>query len=360
MASEDVLALLTGGKFYSGWESVSVMRSMEHCSGAFRLGVSDLWPGQSVARNIEPGETCEVMIGTDPVITGYIDALDVEIDDNKHDITVAGRDATADLVDCSAIRKTGQWRGQKIERIAQDLCDPFGIAVRAEVDTGAALTSFALQVGETVFEAIERAARIRALLLMSDGRGALLITRAGVARAPTALVLGQNVLSAKVQLDMRDRFSSYTLLGQTPGSDDWNGVKASQVRAVATDPDVPRYRPLVLTNDSPDLAATLKQRVQWEAIVRAARSLDIELVVQGWRHAEGLWQPNTLVHVQGASLRLDADLLITTVQSKLDEQGSTSTLTLTRADAFSLLEMKAAAGGGVKKFWDLPKAVGAN
>lgn len=359
MASEDVLALLTGGKFYSGWKSVSVMRSMEHCSGAFRLGVSDLWPGQSVANNISPGEKCEVLIGTDTAITGYIDAVDVEIDDSKHDITVAGRDATADLVDCSAVRKTGQWRGQKIERIAQDLCAPFGIAVRAEVDTGAAL-DFALNIGETVFEAIERAARIRALLLMSDGKGALLITRAGEARAPTALVLGENVLSAKMQLDLRDRFSSYTLLGQTPGSDDWNGVKASQVRAVAVDEDVKRHRPLLMTNDTSDLAATLKQRAQWESNVRAARSTEIEVVVQGWRHAEGLWQPNTLVHVQGASLRLDADLLLTTVLYKLDEQGSTSTLTLTRADAFTLLPMKAAGGSGAKNFWGLPKAAGAN
>ena len=38
-----------------------------------------------------------------------------------------------------------------------------------------------------VFEAIERAARMRGLLLMSDGKGVLVLTRAGVARISTPL-----------------------------------------------------------------------------------------------------------------------------------------------------------------------------
>lgn len=354
MASDAALTLLTSGRSFEGWKAATVVRSMEHCSGGFELELSELSPGRQAVRRIEPGASCELRLGDEPVITGYVDELEVRIDSGQHDTRVTGRDATADLVDCSASGKTGQWRGQKIERIAEDLCRPFRVPVRVEVDTGAALPSFALQEGETVFEAIERAARIRALMLMSDSLGALLITRASAMRAPTALVLGANVLKLSARLDVRDRFSVYAVKGQAPGNDFFSGKAVSQMVAVATDPyfAAPRYRPLVLTNDAPDLAASLKGRVQWEANVRAARSLDIEVVVQGWRHAEGLWQPNTTVRLQAPSLNLDTDLLITTVRNRLDDSGSTTALSLTREDAFTLLPLNASAGAGDAFKWD--------
>lgn len=233
------------------------------------------------------------------------------------------------------------------------------MSVIAAVDTGKALPSFALQEGETVFDAIERAARIRALLLVSDGKGALVITRAGTSRVATPLVLGQNVLAARAALDMRDRYSTYTIKGQAPGNDNFWGKSAAQIKAQATDPGVTRHRPLIITNDAPDLAATLTQRAQWEANVRAARSHEIEFTVQGWRHAGGLWRPNMLVPVRADALRLDADLLISSVTFSLDEQGSTTVLRMTRADAFTVLPIKAAAAGGPGAFWSLPPKSGA-
>lgn len=361
MPADQQLTLLTGGQLYGGWKGVRVTRSMEHAAGGFDLRLSQLWPGQEQRRVIRADEACEVRIGDVTVITGFIDAVEGSIEKDSHEVRVVGRDNTGDLVDCSAVRKPGQWKGQKIERIAQDLCDPFGIRVRAEVDTGKALSSFALQEGETVFEAIERAARIRALLLVSDGRGALVITRAGVRRAPTALVLGGNVLSARGKRDMRDRFSVYIAKGQAPGSDFFSGSQVSQIRTTAKDAGVSRYRPMLFTNDSPDLAATLKQRVEWEANVRAARSTEIECQVQGWSHEQGVWEPNTLVAVTVPPLMIeDEELLISAVEYSLDDDGTTATLTMTRADAFTQLAIKNQVEPG--KFWDLPKpaAAGAN
>jgi len=358
MAADEQLTLLTGGQLYGGWKGVRVTRSMEHCAAGFDLRLSQLWPGQDQRKVIRSDEACEVRLGDRTVITGYVDAVEASVEKDAHEVRVIGRDKTADLVDCSAVRKPGQWRGQKIERIAQDLCKPFDIKVRADVDTGKPLTSFALQEGETVFEAIDRAARIRALLLMPDGRGGLLITRAGVNRAPTALLLGENVLSARAKRDMRDRFSEYIAKGQAPGSDYFSGKQVAEIRATASDAGVNRYRPTLFTNDAPDLAVTLKDRVRWEANVRAARSTEVECLVQGWSHQNGLWEPNTLVQVAIEPLQLlGAELLISAVEYSLDEDGTTATLTMTRADAFTVLPIKNKAEAG--KFWDLPKPAAA-
>lgn len=352
------LTLLTGGTAYGGWKAVRVQRRMDHAAGGFELSVTQLWPDARAPRRIEPQERCEVLIDSLPVVTGYIDAVEIGIDGGQNVVQVTGRDATADLVDCSAVRSPGQWRGQRIERIAQDLAAPFGITVRADVDTGKPLTSFALQEGETVFEAIERAARIRALLLMTDGTGALVITRAGLRRVATRLVLGGNVLKMRATLDMRDRFSSYTAKGQAPGGDLFSGRQVAQISARATDPGVTRYRPLVLVGEAPDLAASLNQRVQWEANVRAAASTSVEVTVTDWFHGDGLWEPNTLVALNAPELRIDDELLIAAVEYSLDEQGPICILQLTRADAYTLLPIRQQSADVAGAFWSLPKAAG--
>lgn len=357
----DTLHLLVAGRAYQGWQGVRLTRSLEHCAGAFELSLSEVWPGSSVREVVRAGQRCEVLVGSDTVATGYVDVVDLQVTDKDHEVTVAGRDATADLVDCSAVARPGQWRGKRVEQIAAELAAPFGVQVRAEVDTGAVLDSFALQTGEAVFDAIERAARLRALLLVSDGRGGLVITRAGVRRVPGSLVLGKNIISMRVRNDLRDRFSSYTALGQAPANDYFSGEAAASIRAVATDAGVARHRPLVITNDGPDRAASLQQRVRWEANVRAARSLDVEVIVQGWRHPGGLWEPNSLVSVRAAAFDLEAELLITDVEASLDEHGTRTRLSMTRADAYRLLPAVAtsastsssAAGGS--SYFDVPK-----
>lgn len=353
----DALQLLAGGRSHAGWESIRVTRSMEHGAGSFSLAVSERWPGVDAPRQVTAGQSCEVQVDGEPVITGYVDQVEASIDAGSHTVTVSGRDAVADLIDCSVVRKAGQWRGLRIEQIAAELAAPFGIRVRADVDTGKPLTSFAIQEGETVFDAISRAARIRALLVVSDSAGGLLITRAGASRVGTVLELGYNLLKCSVKSDWKDRYRDYLLKGQAPGNDYFNGAAASQIAATASDGGVTRYRPLLITADAPDIAATLQQRALWEANSRAARSLTVTATVQGWRHAGGLWAPNSLVTLVADPLHLAAQLLLVSAEFGLaGNEGSTTTLTLTRADAYTQLPIKPPDDAGT--FWALPPAGG--
>lgn len=351
------LHLVVGGRAWYGWKAARIQRGIEHCAGGFELELSELWHEDSRPPAARAGDRCELMIGTDPVITGWVDGAEVTLDAGTHSSRVSGRDATGDLVDCSAIRGSGQWRGLRIEQIAAQIAEPFGVRVTTDVDTGKPLTTFALQEGETAFEAIERAARLRALLLVSDGVGGLLITRASDTRIGTELVMGENILAITVRSDWRDRYAVYFAKGQAPGSDFFNGPAASQMKAQAADPDVARHRPLVITDPCPDVAASLVERVKWEAKVRAARSFEAEVMVQGWRHADGLWQPNTRVMVRAPGVRIETELLISRVEFSLDERGTRTVLGMTRPDAFSLLPLRQAdAGDAGRAFWALPKA----
>jgi prophage tail gpP-like protein len=340
--------LIVDGMAYAGWKTIDISLGMDHCSGQFNLAVSERWPGNAVAWPINAAASCVLKLGDEPVITGYVDEPSISFDAKQHDMAVSGRDKTADLVDCSAINVPGQWHGQKIEKIAAAIAAPFSINVTAAVDTGAPLTTFSLQQGETAFDAIDRAARIRALLVNTDGRGNLVLTRAGTQTIRTAVVEGENMKAGNARYNVRDRFSTYIFKGQTSalawstssGASAQPGVSASQVKAQVDDPGMSRYRPLICTNDQPDVAATLKQRAQWEANVRAARSVEVDVTVVGWAHADGLWAVNRLVAVKSPTMRIDDQMLIKSVHFSLSDAGALTTLTLTKKDAFTLLPLK--------------------
>ena len=330
------LTLLVGGREYGGWQEVSVTRSMEAVAGSFSVRVSERWAGQDTRWPIRPFDAVRVLMGGHRVVSGYVDSVRPAFDSGQHAVTITGRDKTGDLVDCSAVHSPGEWRGLDLVRLAGVLCKPFGVSVRAAVGVGAAFDVFKLQPGETAWEAIDRAARMRGVLVMSDGAGGLVITRAGQGRATTALVQGANILAASGEYQATERYSDYTVKGQHFGTDELNGEAAATVQATASDSGVPRYRPLVVIAETAVALGGARDRAQWEATVRAARADRVTVTVQGWQQEDGsLWPVNALVNLRSSWLGIDGDMLITGVRYNLGGQGTTTELTLARPDAFT-------------------------
>lgn len=330
---------------YGGWKSVHISRGIEQIAGAFDLSVSDRWPGQDVARPIRPGDACTVLVDDVVVITGHVDDVSQFFDDKNHDLRIAGRDKTGDLVDCSAVYGSGEWVNRTILQIAGDLCGPFGISASADVDYGAAFPKWNIQESESVFECLARAARIRGLLLTSDGVGGLLITRASTDKVNAGLVEGENLLSGSGEFSWRDRFSSYTVKGQNCGDDHTTTAQNAGPKSDASDQAVTRYRPLIVIAEDQADAARLKDRAIWESTVRAGQAARAIVSVQGWSHKNGLWEPNKLVRVVSPSLNVDQDLLIVSVIFSLDESGTITDLDLCDRRAFELMGLPEAAEG---------------
>lgn len=332
------VSLTIDGKAYAGWTTVRIRRGIEQIAGTFELGITEIWSGQSQPWPIRRGQACTVAIDGEVVITGYVDDVLPQFDAQQHGVTVVGRDKTGDLVDCSAIHATGEWTDRSLVQILRDLAKPFGVQVSADVDAGVAFSCFALQEGETVFEAMDRAARMRGVLLVVDAAGNLHITRAGKERIGTALVQGQNVMAGSGTFSLRDRFSQYFCKGQDIGSDGSTADQNASPQGKATDPGVPRYRPLIVVAEEFANAGKLKDRALWEAAVRLGRSARPTVTVQGWQHAAGLWGPNRLVPCEIPYFELSGDMLIVSTEYALDdEKGTVCNLELARKEAFELL-----------------------
>jgi prophage tail gpP-like protein len=321
--------LRIGATVFSGWKTVSVDTSIEFIAGSFEITMSEVAPDSSSVRDIRAGTRASLSIADETVITGYIDVVEPSHQGQDHSLTVRGRDATADLVDCAAIHKTGQWRDQDMLAIARDLVRPFGITVRATVDVGRPFSTWNVEPSESVFENLDRMARHRGVLLVSDGRGGLLLTSAGSERAPTALVLGQNILSGGSTDSHQSRYSEYIVMGQRPRDDDNFGEEITEKKALAKDAAIRRYRPIIEIIEDVGDVATYQRRAEWRRNVSAGRGTRATITTQGWRHSSGLWRTNRLVTVTDKWLRMQRrELLIVSVGYRLDGNGTRSELTL--------------------------------
>lgn len=334
--------LEVGGVLYAGWKKIKIERSLEHVSGSFALDVTDRWSDERdevVIRPIKPGESCRVLVGGEPVITGYIDRVSPRINAQERGLSIVGRDKTADLVDCAAM-PFSQFTNTPLARLLAAIAAPFKINVIDQVRDERPIASFSVEPGETAFEAMKRVASMRGVLMISDGRGRLVITRGGTARVKTALVEGENILEAECDFSYEQRFSDYVVLAQSRGNDFISAANAAHVRGEAKDTAIKRYRPVVVFHDGDGFASPgmCGERAVWERNTRAGQGSRATVMVQGWRHADGLWVPNQLVRVRCPAFSINQDLLITHVTYSLDDHGTRAELSLAARQAFVVFE----------------------
>lgn len=325
-----MLQLKINGKLFGGWTEAAITRGIDQLAGTFDIKVTDRWENQQWS--ISPFDSCQVLWSGKTVITGYVDSVSISYDAGSHEITIAGRSKTADLVDCSAA--SSQYKNQSLSQIAAALCQPFGIDVKTEASAGGAFLSYKPDEGVQVFEALEKLAGLRGLLLMDNAAGDLVITQAGTDRISTALKMPGNIKSGSGNFNVKDRFSVYTVKGQQKGGDQISPEFAAHNKASITDTNVTRYRPTILqAEDQADLS-TVKKRAQWESNIRFGLSQSFRYTVQGWEHKNGLWQPNTLVHVKDKYMGVDTDLIIASITYLLGSNGTTTELVLAHRKAF--------------------------
>lgn len=332
------VALRVDGKRYGGWKSVSISLGLEQLVGTFTVSASALAPNGDAATALQPGSLVEVLVDNQVVITGYIDDLNIEHSASDHRISVSGRDKAADLIDCAAMNQPGEWNNKDMLAIVSDLCAPFGITARSTVPVGKPFAQWNIEPGETVFENIDRLARHRGVLVVSDGVGGVLLTQPGADTISTALVLGENILSGTLSASHQQRFSDYTVKGQRPRDDENEGALATQISATVKDSDVTRHRPTLLMYEDADASkSTLANRAAWQRDVNAARAQRVSITVQGFSHASGLWSLNKLVSVTDARLRLNnVQLLIVGITWSLDASGTRTELQLMPRNALQV------------------------
>lgn len=336
----DLVELTVAGRIYRGWTRVDVQIGLDNAAGSFALELSEREPGDG--RGPEPapwvaqaGAAAMVAIGGEPVLTGWIDAVEPQLTGDSHSIGVRGRSKAADLIDCSAVHPGGAFVGRTIHQIASALAAPFGIDVALRGPAGAPFPRFVIQPGESVFEVLERAAKLRGLLIVSEPDGGVALISPQPIGPAIRIEQGVDLLGLSARHDVTQRFSTYTVKGQSAGDDDTNGRAASQVSGGATDPGVTRHRPLVVIGEDQVTPSSARTRAQWEASVRAAKSQGAEVTMQGWRTIVGaLWKVAQQIELIAPAGFVEGQMMVASIGFKLDDSGSTTVLGLAYPDAY--------------------------
>ena len=322
----DDIVLTIDGMVYCGWTQMRVERAITQFASTFEIAVSERWLGRSNPWPIQPWSCCQVFIGGDLVLTGYVDCYNPSYSATAHTVRIAGRSKTADLVDCTPEINGGQYNGWKLDAIARGICAKFGINVVVQTDVGDPFPDATLDRCETAYEFLERLCRLRSVFACDDPFGNLVLTTAGSQPSAGALVEGENILNASAILSVAKRFSKYIVRNQHGLTSDCDGEVLVDIEGVAYDNGCPRYRPHSVMGESmltPDLA---QKRAMWQAIVSTARGTQAQITVPGFRQPDGsLWQINQMVPVRSPMLGLDRVLLTASVAFDLTNDGGQRT-----------------------------------
>lgn len=331
---DDAVTVFVNGSIYSGWEDVQITRELNTVAGDFQLKLTDKWKPEKMSWSIHAGDAVHIHMGKHSILTGWIDSISPSFSATSRSIIVKGRSKSCDLVDCS-VTGLNQFRDVTLQVLAQKLCEPFKVPVYFKTSAGEPFSSPTVKQGETVFAFLDRHARQRKLIMVPNYDGGLEFIKVGGVRSKTKLAQGVNVLSGSSNSDQSNRFSEYIVKGQNLSfkGDDVDQMAGPEGRC--TDSGVARFRPLVIINNAASDDVVTTNRAQYEANIRAAKSLEADVEVQGWYKEDGsLWEVNEEVFCDVGFLGLRRWMLVNKVTFNKNASGTTTSISLIRKDAY--------------------------
>lgn len=360
MLPAETVTVVVNGAPYQGWKSVTVNQSFDNAAGTAILVVSET---QFAKFPIKDGAQVQILLGTTPAITGYVQTVDGSDTWTSHEISLKIDDQTIDFIQSTLgpghdykppikladlLRKTlGKMGLGKIGVIDKVNPEEFG---PAEVPTGA-VDQFGHEFGD-------QWARQRQTVLNTDGKGNLVIDRnrqeMGAGRLwraretdPTNAL--NNIKGAKYKKDISSRYNKTMQASQKsqndkkhwesrpkgdhpaqalPMSKKWGEAQDTGIR-----PERKRhYRGSKgLNNSSP------KKGAKWRSNLSKSRGFQYSATVQGFERGPGaLWWPGKLVTVRDDNWDLADVLFIVAVRFHKDwSKGATTEVSCTYSDAFT-------------------------
>lgn len=345
VTTSDVLTLQVGDAQLAGWQRVKVTRSMDSIPASFDLEVTERYPSTPDI-DIRPGQPCTVRIGADLVLTGYVEQYGASITPALHSIRVSGRSKSCDLVDCSAFLGSDEHPSMQVQgatalAISQRLAEKYGVTITSLAGDGASVPQFNINIGETVWDVVNRMMRVSGFVAYDMPDGSLVFAQAGSEEMASGFALGQNIEEASIAYSMDKRFKEYEGFFLSVMQVGVQGnLNDPQSGPIAIDYNVPRFRKrFVVSEQMSDGKSLAGQRAQWECNRNYGRSQELTLVCDSWRDAQGkLWAPNHQAPISARALKLDAPnppWIIGGVTYLRDENGQHAEITMMPREAFA-------------------------
>ena len=323
------------GREFSGWDALAVNRSVDALCGDFQFGLHE----DKDTYGLGPGMVCKIYVDSELLSTGYVEKRTRSVDGAGASLVFSGREKTCDLIDCTAVYKSGVWKGKvNAITILNNLCEQYGIKAESHLSLVSSLqiANFSLDDGETIFSALDRLCRLLNVQPLTSAEGNIYLTKLGLEIADDSIEYGLNIIDTSENIDFSERFSDYEVKGTktTPGGQQWitNDQRAFEAgtqtfRGVAVDEkmrNIGRYRKLVDHSSAQSSSAGAKLEAQWQANRRAGSSFSISATLGSWKQSSGkLWVPNNRVGYKNSRWGIEEEYIISSVRYTKDETAGT-------------------------------------
>lgn len=344
---------------YTNFTSLSASQSFIDFAGKFSFNATDV-EGEFFSSDypIKKGSLCRVTIEDIPVVTGYVEIIDISSSSNSHSVNISGRDTTCDIIDSTLV---GSLNFSDADISMEGLINAVQIAIGLYIPPRPPfvnatpmlpvtnnipnLTTFkkgdieSPEAGQNAFDFLQQYARKKQALLVPDGAGGIVITQSGesglnynMTRKREDTHNENTVLSSGVNYNDSDRFSRYVFGSQAnlqnsniDGNLDNKSIVSREVEVL--DDDMSRStRTMYIGAESSSDENELMDRAKWEANIRKARSRVYSCLVPTHTNFAGVpfWF-NKLSAIKDDITGIDALMLVKSVAFSEDLDGSKET-----------------------------------
>ena len=354
MDKNNEVSLLVGGEEYRVWESVQITATLMTLARGCVLKATRASRSDNLCKGIQPGLGAVIRIGSEIVLTGYVVRNDLSYTSNLISITIDIKSKTIDIEQCCIpLGKPHSWAGVSVVSVIKELAGHYGISV---IDNGGEIWKKQLNISphDHIGDAIVNEIKAHSLLITDDGFGRLVINPINTKKvANDTLENGKNILSGTRTNDASNLFKRYVVIGQGADPKSERSVPGNSLKAEAVNENFLRERWSVTEQSGNRTQAELKARADLLMTNSIGSADKFTYTVQGWRQSNGdLWEPGMTAKVKDTLLGFSGNLVIEKVIYSLDENGTTTTLTLKSADTWistELPEEEKAKGTAVKK-----------
>ena len=355
-----MITILVNNKKFEGWESIQINKQLDTLCGTFSFIASN----KSIYDfPVSQNDPCKIFVNDEAVMSGYIEKFAIHYDSvgggGNHNITIGGRDKTADIADSTLGNNIVLPTKTTLTKIAALVLKNIGITdikviTDIEIEEFNTNQNINAKIGTNAYEFIKEYALQRQVLVVTNSDGNLLFTRASTNPIATPLInikngKQNNILSADLMTDYTRRFHTYNFYGNGNISAyalDWahpskipTPKDVSNVSDTATDTDVRSSRVLNKKLSKSTDQATIKNRAAWEERLRKINSFSyVAMVPFLIAKKDGtIWQPNMLVDIHDDLCGINDKYLLNSVSYELSVQdGTLCTLGFVEKNAYDL------------------------
>lgn len=324
------MTLEVEGKQFDNFTNASATISLTQFVNVFSFGSTSDKP---LEFPVKIGAPIRVLIDGKPVVTGFVESIDGSHSAGSRSIDIRGASRTVDLID-TTLDQTSFAAPISFVSLIEKILEQAGLGSISVTNEVKNLEDFKendiikIDQAQSVYSVLEQYARKRQVFLITDVDGNIVITKnSGVQNNLKLFSLmndtkrQNNVISANVRLDNKDRFNKYIAVSQTNMGginildDDPGAESASNQRNQAIDEDIREGRTLIFVAENSSDNINLAERAAWEANVRRALSSTYNAVTDTHLQSEDQpWQVNQLITVLDEFESINSTLLIDEVR----------------------------------------------